>query len=96
MKANVNIKVDTEVRDEAKQIFAQMGLDMTTAVNLFLIAAIREKALPFAVTTYPQLSTDEAIRVLANNLRVAEEQERSGELRSFNEFAAEIKNKYGI
>ena len=51
MKANMNIKVDTDVRDAAKSIFGQMGLDMTTAVNMFLLAAIREKGIPFELTT---------------------------------------------
>ena len=95
MKANMNIKVDTDVRDAAKNIFGQMGLDMTTAVNMFLLAAIREKGMPFALTTVPKASDDEIIEMLANKLRNAEAQERAGQMRSFDDFAAEMKSKYG-
>lgn len=97
MKTNINIKVDTEVRDEAKQLFGQMGLDMTTAVNMFLLAAIREKGLPFLVTTLSkQTSEDEIISVLASKLRKAEEQEKAGQMRDFDDFALEMKQRYGI
>ena len=49
MKTNMNIKVDEEVRDEAKELFGKLGLDMTTAINLFLRASIREKGIPFPI-----------------------------------------------
>lgn len=96
MKTNMNIKVDSEVRDEAKRLFGRLGLDMTTAVNMFLLAAIREKGIPFSLTTISkQMSEDEAIAVLTGKLRIAEEQERAGQMRSFDDFAAEMKHRYG-
>ena len=97
MKTNMNIKVDTKVRDEAKHLFGQMGLDMTTAVNMFLLAAIREKGIPFSVTTLSkQTSEEEMISVLASKLRKAEEQEKIGQMRNFDDFALEMKQIYGI
>lgn len=36
MKTSVNIKMDVEDRDAAKKLFDSLGLDMTTAVNLFV------------------------------------------------------------
>lgn len=96
MKANMNIKVDEEVRDAAKNLFNQMGLDMTTAVNMFLIASIREKGIPFPVTTVSkQLSEEDVITVLASKLRNAEKQEQAGQMRSFDNFAMEMQQKYG-
>ena len=95
MKANMNIKVDTDVRDAAKSIFGQMGLDMTTAVNMFLLAAIREKGIPFELTTVSKASDDEIIELLARKLRNAEAQEKAGQMRNFDDFAAEMKSKYG-
>lgn len=96
MKTNINIKVDSDVRDEAKQLFGQMGLDMTTAVNMFLLAVIREKGIPFSLTTVSkQMSEDEVIAVLSGKLRASEAQERAGQTRSFDDFATEMKHKYG-
>ncbi|MCM1194454.1 MAG: type II toxin-antitoxin system RelB/DinJ family antitoxin [Corallococcus sp.] len=94
MKASMNIKVDTEIRDEAKVLFGKMGLDMTTAVNMFLLAAIRENGIPFKVTATTEQERIE--QVLASKLLTAEAQEKAGEMRSFDLFAAEMKQNYGI
>jgi DNA-damage-inducible protein J len=46
---NINIRTDRAVKTKAQRLFAQLGLDMTTAINLFLRQALRERALPFRV-----------------------------------------------
>lgn len=43
----MNIRVNKEVKDEAKMIFAELGMDLTTAVNIFLRQSIREHGIPF-------------------------------------------------
>ncbi len=43
----MNIRVDKEVKDNAKMIFAELGMDLTTAVNIFLRQSIREHGIPF-------------------------------------------------
>ena len=44
--ANLNIRTDKEIKDQAEQIFNELGLNMTTAVNLFLRAVNRENGIP--------------------------------------------------
>ena len=44
---NLNIRVDREIKDKSENIFAELGLNMTTAVNMFLRASIRENGIPF-------------------------------------------------
>ena len=34
-------------KDQAEEIFNELGLNMTTAINLFLRTAIREHGIPF-------------------------------------------------
>ncbi len=46
---NLNIRMDKEVKDQAEQIFNELGLNMTTAVNMFLRTTIRENGIPFAL-----------------------------------------------
>ena len=38
---NLNIRIDKAVKDQAEVIFDELGLNMTTAVNMFLRTAIR-------------------------------------------------------
>ena len=45
--STMNIRVDSEIKDNAKKIFAELGLDLSTAVNIFLRQSIREHGIPF-------------------------------------------------
>lgn len=44
---NLNIRIDKSIKDQAEEIFNELGLNMTTAVNMFLRTAIREHGIPF-------------------------------------------------
>lgn len=48
--ANLNIRTDKEVKAAAEKIFEALGLNMTTAVNMFLRQTIRENGIPFELT----------------------------------------------
>ena len=45
--ANINIRVDNDVKNKAQEVFLALGLDMTTAINIFLRQAIRKNGIPF-------------------------------------------------
>ena len=51
--SNINIRVDSEVKNEAQELFASLGMDMTTAINIFLRKAIQQRGIPFAVVETP-------------------------------------------
>ena len=46
---NLNIRTDKAIKNQAEEIFNELGLNMTTAVNMFLRAAIREHGIPFGL-----------------------------------------------
>lgn len=46
---NLNIRTDKDVKEQADKIFAELGLNMTTAINMFLRTTIREHGIPFAL-----------------------------------------------
>ena len=43
---NLNIRIEKTIKDQAEEIFNELGLNMTTAVNMFLRTAIREHGIP--------------------------------------------------
>ena len=49
--ATIDVRTDNEIKLQAQEIFTSLGLDMTTAVNLFLRQTVRAKDLPFVLTT---------------------------------------------
>lgn len=60
---NLNIRTDKEVKAQAEKIFEALGLNMSTAVNMFLRQAIRENGIPFEVKlNIPNETTAAAIR----------------------------------
>ena len=44
---NLNIRTEKVVKEQAEEIFNALGLNMTTAINMFLRTAIREHGIPF-------------------------------------------------
>jgi len=48
--ANINIRTDSEIKAKAQEIFTVMGLDMTTAINLFLRQTVRMNDMPFVLS----------------------------------------------
>lgn len=45
--ATVTARVDENVKKEAETLFKKMGLNMSTAMNLFLKKCILEQVIPF-------------------------------------------------
>ncbi|MDR0291141.1 MAG: type II toxin-antitoxin system RelB/DinJ family antitoxin [Treponema sp.] len=52
--SNINIQIDNSVKEEALDVFSSLGLDMTTAINIFLRQAIRLRSIPFVITAEPE------------------------------------------
>lgn len=46
---STNIKIDPTLKREAQELFDNLGLSLSAAVNLFLRQAVREQAIPFRV-----------------------------------------------
>jgi len=47
VKSSVNVKIDADIKERASQFFALIGLDQTTAIDMFYRQVIRERRLPF-------------------------------------------------
>jgi DNA-damage-inducible protein J len=45
----VSINIDSELRDKAQDIFLSLGLDISTAVNIFLKQTINQEGMPFEI-----------------------------------------------
>lgn len=58
----LNIRTDKFTKEQAEKIFNQLGLNISTAINMFLIATIRENGIPFELKIdTPNKETIEAI-----------------------------------
>jgi len=46
---NISIRMDVELKKQAEQLFSELGMNMTTAFNIFLRQAVRQQRIPFDV-----------------------------------------------
>ena len=60
----INVNVPSDVKEEASEIFNSLGLNMSTAINMFLKKAISEKGIPFDVKLKPSDELKEALNEL--------------------------------
>lgn len=48
-KVPTNISIDEDIKSKAQELFADFGLDLSTAINIFLRQSVRENAIPFSI-----------------------------------------------
>ena len=61
-KVNTNISLDPKIKKNAVELFASFGLDLSTAISLFLSQSIREGKIPFEIRLVPNKKTIDAIK----------------------------------
>jgi DNA-damage-inducible protein J len=66
-KANINIKIDKEVKEQATELLGRMGIDQTTAIDMFFRQIIAEHRLPFQPVANLSLDEQIAAAALRNN-----------------------------
>ncbi len=47
---NVTIRMDAKLKKQAEELFADLGMNITTAFTIFAKQAVREQQLPFVIT----------------------------------------------
>jgi DNA-damage-inducible protein J len=49
--AQINIRIDDNLKTQSEMLLENLGLNFSTAFNIFLRQAVREGGIPFVVTT---------------------------------------------
>ena len=84
---NLNIRTNKAVKAAAEKIFEELGMNMTTAVNIFLRQTIRENGIPFELKlSVPNETTATAIE---EGRRIARDQKVKG-YKSIDELKAAL------
>jgi len=72
--AQVNIRIDDDLKARADNIFKELGLNMTTAFTIFIRQTIRQGGIPFEITTRKDpFYSAENMKVLRKSIQEAEE-----------------------
>lgn len=46
---NISIRMDAELKSQADELFAELGMNISTAFNIFVRQSLREGGIPFEV-----------------------------------------------
>ena len=66
---NMSIRMDAELKKQADAMFSDMGLNMTTAMTMFLRQVVRQGRIPFEIATdIPNAETVAAIKEMDDML----------------------------
>ncbi|GMO55471.1 MAG: type II toxin-antitoxin system RelB/DinJ family antitoxin [Treponemataceae bacterium] len=48
--AQLNIRLDESIKKQAEALFGELGMNLSTAITIFIHQAIRERGIPFSIT----------------------------------------------
>ena len=68
MGAVIQVRIDEELKNQATKVYDQLGLDLSSAVRIFLKKSVAVNGIPFEMRN--ESSTDRAMSAV-NNMRVA-------------------------
>ncbi len=71
-KVNTCISIDADLKKEAQELYADLGLDLSTVVTLLLKESIRVQGLPFRVTRKKPAEAPAKREAYAESLRKAQ------------------------
>ena len=47
---NLNIRIDRDLKEQAESFFGELGMSMTTAINIFMRQSLRQGKIPFEIS----------------------------------------------
>lgn len=87
MNSLLQIRIDKEKKEQAQEVFKNLGMNLTTGINIFLSAVLRERGIPFQLYEEDENSrklSKETIR----NLKAAQKDFKKGDVYTLEEVKA--------
>ena len=85
---NINVRVDAELKKSAEALFNDLGLNMSTAITMFLKSAVKHDGIPFEIRR--QTPNAETKAALAEYSEMKKHPENYKRYSSFDELMDEV------
>ena len=75
---SINIRIDDDVKYDAENLFQELGMSLSGAINVFLRQAIRKRAIPFQIEAktdeekYNEYFNEYNVKILKESIAQAE------------------------
>ena len=88
-KVSTNITLDPKLKEESIMLFSQFGLDLSTAITLFLQQSVREKRIPFPIRL--EIPNKETLEALNEYQEMKNNKKKYKRYSSFSKVLEEVK-----
>lgn len=68
---NISIRMDSELKEQADALFSELGMNLSTAFNIFVRQSLREGGIPFEIHT--ERPNKETIAAMLEAERIAKD-----------------------
>jgi DNA-damage-inducible protein J len=48
-QTTINVRIDTELKKEVEDLLNDFGMNLSTAINIYMKAVVRERKIPFEI-----------------------------------------------
>ena len=95
---NLNVRVDEDLKRKAEHIFNELGMNLSTAMNLFLRCAVRYGGIPFdlRLPVKPRSINDLSDVDFNNKIEKAFNDAEAGKGRLASDFFSDLERKYNL
>ena len=95
---NLNIRVDEDLKRRAENIFNELGMNLSTAMNLFLRSAVRYGGIPFElrIPVKPRSMSEMSEAEFTAKMDKSFSDAAAGKGRPAEEFFAEMEREYSL
>ena len=73
---NISIRMDSDLKTQAEALFGELGMNITTAFNIFVRQALREGRIPFDISL--NQPNRETLAALAEAEKIAKDPNAKG------------------
>ena len=84
---NISIRMDAELKAQADALFAELGMNLSTAFNIFVRQCLREGRIPFKISLNPPA---QGTAVMPETVRIGVAKGKLKSPDNFNQYDGEI------
>lgn len=87
-KVSTNLSLDADLKRDAQELYADLGMDLSTAVTIFLKQSLRVQGVPFSITR--EVPNAETVAALEEYQAMKSHPERYKRYASFRDAMDEV------
>jgi len=70
---NISIRMDSDLKARADALFAELGMNLSTAFNIFVRQSLREGGIPFEIKANEEHFNKETVAAMLEAERIAKD-----------------------